>query len=110
FVTFVHPAPHKGLYLFARLADMLGSRRPDIPMLVVQSGASAGALNGLPGLDFSAYPQIIAAPAVAAPAAHFALTRVLRVPWIWEEPFGRVPAEAMINGVPALVSDRGALP
>jgi glycosyltransferase involved in cell wall biosynthesis len=110
FVTFVHPAPHKGLYLFARLADMLGSRRPDIPMLVVQSGASAGALNGLPGLDFSAYPQIMAAPAVAAPAEYFALTRVLLVPSIWEEPFGRVAAEAMINGVPALVSDRGALP
>jgi glycosyltransferase involved in cell wall biosynthesis len=29
---------------------------------------------------------------------------------VWEEPFGRVAAEAMINGVPALVSDRGALP
>jgi glycosyltransferase involved in cell wall biosynthesis len=110
FVTFVHPAPHKGLYLFARLADMLGSRRPDVPILIVQSGASAGALNGLPGLDFSAYPQIMAAPAVATPAEYFALTRLLLVPSVWEEPFGRVAAEAMINGVPALVSDRGALP
>ena len=27
-VTFVNPSPHKGLLLFARLADMLGSRRP----------------------------------------------------------------------------------
>ena len=31
FVTFVNPAPHKGLLLFARLADMLGSRRPTFP-------------------------------------------------------------------------------
>ena len=38
FVTFVNPAPHKGLFLFARLADMLGARRADIPLLVVQSG------------------------------------------------------------------------
>src|SRR5262245_7576054 len=38
FVTFVNPSTHKGLLLFARLADMLGSRRPDIPVLVVQSG------------------------------------------------------------------------
>jgi hypothetical protein len=37
FVTFVNPSRHKGLLLFARLADMLGSRRPDIPILVVQS-------------------------------------------------------------------------
>ena len=53
FVTFVNPAPHKGLLLFARLADMLGSRRPDIPVLVVQSGQSGGSLNAIPGIDFS---------------------------------------------------------
>lgn len=110
FVTFVHPAPHKGLWLFARLADMLGSRRPDIPVLVVQSGHSGGALNAIPGLDFGCYPQIMAAPPVATPAEYFALTRVLVVPSVWPEPFGRVAAEAMINGIPALVSDRGALP
>lgn len=110
FVTFVHPSPHKGLFLFARLADMLGSRRPDIPVLVVQSGHTAGALNSIPGLDFSKYPQIMAAPAVPKPADYFALTRLLLVPSVWEEPFGRVAAEAMINGVPALVGNRGALP
>jgi hypothetical protein len=81
FVTFVHPALHKGLLLFARLADMLGSRRPDIPVLVVQSGQSGGSLNS-----------------------------ILLVPSVWEEPFGRVAAEAMINGVPPIVSNRGALP
>lgn len=57
FVTFVHPGPHKGLLLFARLADMLGSRRPDIPILVVQSGQSGGALNTIPGIDFSKYSK-----------------------------------------------------
>ena len=110
FVTFVHPAPHKGLLLFARLADMLGSRRPDIPMLVVQSGQSGGALNTIPGIDFSKYPQIMAAPAVPTPADYFALTRILLVPSVWEEPFGRVAAEAMINGVPPIVGNRGSLP
>ncbi len=110
FVTFVHPARHKGLLLFARLADMLGRRRPDIPMLVVQSGHTAGSLNSIPGIDFSAYPQIMAAPPVPVPAEYFALTRILLVPSIWEEPFGRVAAEAMINGIPPLVGNRGALP
>jgi glycosyltransferase involved in cell wall biosynthesis len=110
FLTFVHPAPHKGLWLFARLADMLGSRRPDIPILVVQSGQSGGALNAIPGIDFSKYPQIMAAPPVPQPADYFALTRLLIVPSVWEEPFGRVAAEAMINAIPALVSDRGSLP
>ena len=110
FVTFVHPAPHKGLYLFARLADMLGRRRPDIPVLVVQSGHSGGALNAIPGVDFSQYPQIMAAPPVPKPADYFALTRILLVPSVWEEPFGRVAAEAMINAVPPVVSNRGSLP
>lgn len=110
FVTFVHPAPHKGLLLFARLADMLGSRRPDIPILVVQSGQSGGSLNAIDGLDFRKYPQIMAAPAVPTPADYFALTRILLVPSVWEEPFGRVAAEAMINAIPAVVGDRGSLP
>jgi glycosyltransferase involved in cell wall biosynthesis len=110
FVTFVHPAPHKGLLLFARLADMLGSQRPDIPVLVVQSGQSGGALNAIPGLDFRRYPQIMAAPPVPTPADYFALTRVLVAPSVWPEPFGRVAAEAMINGIPPLVGTRGALP
>jgi glycosyltransferase involved in cell wall biosynthesis len=110
FVTFVHPAPHKGLLVFARLADMLGSRRPDIPILVVQSGQSGGSLNAIPGLDFTAYPQIMAAPPVPTPADYFALTRILVVPSVWEEPFGRVAAEAMINSIPPIVSNRGSLP
>ena len=110
FVTFVNPSPHKGLLLFARLADMLGSKRPDIPVLVVQSGHSGGSLNAIPGLDFSRYPQIMAAPPVPTPADYFALTRILVVPSVWEEPFGRVAAEAMINAIPPLVSNRGSLP
>ena len=110
FVTFVNPSPHKGLWLFARLADMLGSRRPDIPILVVQSGHSGGSLNAIPGIDFSKYPQIMAAPPVPTPADYFALTRILVVPSVWEEPFGRVAAEAMINAIPPLVSNRGSLP
>lgn len=110
FVTFVHPAPHKGLLLFARLAVMLGSRRPDIPILVIQSGQSAGSLNAIPGIDFTKYPQIMAAPPVPTPADYFALTRILLVPSVWEEPFGRVAAEAMINAIPPMVSNRGSLP
>jgi glycosyltransferase involved in cell wall biosynthesis len=29
---------------------------------------------------------------------------------VWPEPFGRVAAEAMINAIPPVVSDRGSLP
>ncbi len=52
----------------------------------------------------------MAAPPVPSAADYFALTRLLLVPSVWEEPFGRVAAEAMINGVPPLVANRGSLP
>ena len=110
FVTFVNPSPAKGSLLFARLADMLGSQRADIPLLVVQSATSAGRLNAIPGLDFTKYPQIMAAPATPRGADFFALTRILLVPSTVAECFGRVAAEALVNGIPPLVSDRGGLP
>jgi glycosyltransferase involved in cell wall biosynthesis len=109
FLTFVNPSLHKGVLLFARLAQMLGDARPDIPLLVIQSGYDAGALNRIPGIDFTLYPQIMAAPPVKRPADFLALTRLLLVPSIWDEPLGRVAIEAMINGIPPLVSDRGGL-
>jgi glycosyltransferase involved in cell wall biosynthesis len=34
----------------------------------------------------------------------------LLVPSLWEEPGGRVAAEALLNGIPPIASDRGALP
>ena len=52
----------------------------------------------------------MAAPATPRPADFFALTKILLVPSLFPEPFGRVAAEALINGIPPLVSDRGALP
>jgi len=110
FLTFVNPSAHKGAGVFARLADMLGSARPDIPILVVQSASSAGGLNAIPGIDFGKYPHIMAAPPLPRPADFFALTKLLLVPSLFAEPFGRVAAEAMINGIPPLVSDRGGLP
>ena len=110
FVTFVHPSMTKGAGVFARLADRLGRQRPDIPLLVVQSAADAGALTGIEGLDLSRYPQILASPPIPHPRDIFALTKILLVPSLSPEPVGRVAAEAMINGVPALVSNRGALP
>ncbi len=41
---------------------------------------------------------------------YYKASDVLLVPSIWHEPFGRVCIEAMINGIPCIVSNRGALP
>ena len=62
------------------------------------------------GHRFQPIPANHGGAAGAPPADYFALTRILLVPSVWEEPFGRVAAEAMINAIPPLVSNRGSLP
>jgi glycosyltransferase involved in cell wall biosynthesis len=110
FLTLVNPSPRKGMVPFARLALMLGERRPDIPVLCVMSYQGEGGLNALPGVDFSRYPQMKALPPVPLPSQYLAVSRVMAVPSVFDDPFGRVAAEAMIAGVPVLVGDRGGLP
>lgn len=110
FLTFINPAPHKGLFIFARLVIMLSKWRPDIPILVVQSSMDASLLAQIPELDLTRLPQVAASPSLAEPADIFSVTKLLLVPSVFAEPFGRIAAEALINGVPPLVSDRGALP
>ena len=38
------------------------------------------------------------------------MSRAVLVPSLWRESLGRVPMEALANGIPVLASDRGALP
>ena len=45
FVTMVNPSPEKGVVFFARLAEEIGTRRPDIPILVFESRGNAGLLG-----------------------------------------------------------------
>jgi len=44
------------------------------------------------------------------PRDFYRVSRVALMPSIWRESLGRVPIEAMANGIPVLASDRGALP
>ena len=112
FFTMINPSPEKGLVVVARLAEELGLRHPDIPLLIVESRGSAGRLvqSGLAaGFDLRRHENIMMSPAMAQPKDIYAATRVLLAPSVWQEPAGRVAAEAMLNGIPPLVSDRGGL-
>ena len=113
FITYINPSREKGLAFFARLADELATHRPDIPMLVVESRGRAGALvaaGHAAGLDLARHASIMTSPGAPHPRDIFANTRILLAPSLWLEPGGRVGAEALVNGIPPIVSDRGGLP
>ena len=109
YVTFVNPALYKGAYPFVRIAQELGRRRPDIPLLVVESRGTRQTL-GACGLRPTDHPNIQIMPVTTDPRRFWRLTKILLMPSLWWETQGLVAVEAMINGIPVIGSDRGALP
>jgi glycosyltransferase involved in cell wall biosynthesis len=113
FYTFVNPLPHKGMMFFIRLADELSQKRPDIPLLIVDSAGTCEKMLRAAlahGIDLHRHENIMLAPKVSRPAEYLRVTRAVLVPSLWDEPSGRVAAEAQLCGMPTLVSDRGGLP
>ncbi len=111
FVTMINPSPEKGLMFFARLAEELSVRRTDIPILVIESRGTAGKLAGAAlacGFDLQRHENVMFSPSVPKPKDIFVPAKMLLVPSLIEAS-GRVAAEALLNGVPPLVSDRGGL-
>ena len=112
FVTMINPSPEKGLMVMARIAEEMGRRRPDIPVLIVEARGTVDHLvqaGLLGGFDLRRHKSIVGIPSVAQPKDFYALTRMLVAPSLWQEPAGRVAAEALLNGIPPIVSDRGGL-
>ena len=62
------------------------------------------------GIDLTELPNLTMRRSVPDPREFYAVTRLLLMPSLWNESFGLVAAEAMINGIPVLASSRGALP
>ncbi len=113
FITYINPSIAKGVMFFARLADELGRRRPDLPMLVIEGRAQSNTLTAAAtrgGFDLSKHESLMVSPEVAQPRDIFQVARVLLMPSVWKEPAGRAAVEALVNGIPPIVSDRGGLP
>jgi glycosyltransferase involved in cell wall biosynthesis len=108
FVTFVNPAPYKGVFWFARIAHELGTRRPDIPILVVEGRVGVSWLDQC-GIDLTAIRSVHRMPNIPDPRQFYSVSRLMLVPSLWDEALGRVAVEAMLNGVPVAGSGRGGL-
>lgn len=105
-VLFVNPAPIKGVELMFTLAALC----PDLPFLVVESWNldptwqrhCRQRAQALGNIDWLAPTDDM--------RAVYAQARMLLMPSVWEESFGRTVVEAQLNGLPVLASNRGALP
>jgi len=107
FLTFVNHQPHGGTLVFARIAERLARRRPDIPVLLVQGPSQTDPLGKM-GTE-GPLKNLTMAPAPTDPREYLAKTRLLLVPSL-EEDLGLAAIEAMVNGIPIVASNRGSLP
>jgi len=109
FLTFVNPVARKGTSVLVRIVLELDHLRPDIPILVADGRGTAEDLVK-ERLDLSGVRNLNRMANTTDPRDYYRVSRALLMPSLWSEPFGRVAAEALANGIPVLASDRGGLP
>jgi glycosyltransferase involved in cell wall biosynthesis len=105
-VLFVNPTPIKGV---EKMFD-LAAACPDIPFLVVESWNLEPTWQRLCRHRAEQLGNIEWLAPTDDMRPVYAKARMLLMPSVWEESFGRTVVEAQLNGLPVLASNRGALP
>ena len=108
YVTFVNPEPRKGVHVFARIAEVLSRRRPDIRLLLVEGAAKRSSLAAL-GVDLAGLGNLTIWHNTPDARKFHAVSKLLLMPSLMENA-GFIAMEAMTNGIPVLASNRGGLP
>ena len=109
YLTFVDPTPGNGVFVFARIADELGRRRPDVPILVVEAEGTEATVAGC-GLELKDRGNVFFLPDSGDPRRYLRVSRVALLPTLRWDGRGIEAIRALANGVPVIASDRGALP
>ena len=97
YITLIGPSTSKGLKIVLGIAK----RMPDKEFLIAGRMGIHNEVIELPNVNFIGWVR---------PKQIYSRTKILLAPSLRPEPFGRVVVEAMANGIPCIVSNRGALP
>lgn len=113
-LLFVNPSWQKGASVFVQLAEKLERERPDIELEVVEARADWPAVlretSRRMGKQRSALSNVVVTPNTSDMRGPYSRARVVVAPSLWWESSGRILAEAMLNGIPALITNRGGMP
>jgi len=113
-LLFVNPSWQKGASVFVQLAEKLERERPEIELEVVEARADWRAVlretTQRMGKQRSTLKNVVVTPNTHDMRGPYSRARVLIAPSLWWESSGRVLAEAMLNGIPALITNRGGMP
>ncbi|WP_074395199.1 glycosyltransferase [Halomonas sp. HL-93] len=113
-LVFVNPSWQKGASVFVQLAVKLERERPDIELEVVEARADWTAVlqeaTRRMGGQRSSLNNVTVTANTSDMRGPYGRARVVVAPSLWWESSGRVLAEAMLNGIPALITNRGGMP
>ncbi len=110
FITFINPSPEKGVALFLRIALMAKEKHPSWKFLVVESRYTWEKVMLEFGFDPKTFTNVTFAKHTNNIKLVYEKTKILLAPSVWYEAFGRVAAEAVLNGIPVVSSLSGGLP
>lgn len=104
-VLMANPTLLKGIEIFFRMAEA----RPAIPFIAVESWNLSDDWRLVLANRARALGNVELWPSTTDMRPAYARSRLVLMPSIYEETYGRIVAEAQVSGIPALASDRGAL-
>jgi glycosyltransferase involved in cell wall biosynthesis len=109
-VLFINPSLAKGAAIVASLASRMATERPEIRFEIVESrGSWQQVLSAVVG-EKKSLQNVTVTKNTTDMRPIYARAKLILVPSLWWESFPRVAIEAMMNGIPAIATDRGGLP